>query len=280
MKPARYHQPQSEDRTGLGLGVSLAAHALLIGALALGTRWHTAATEAGVLNAELWSAVPQIAGAAPAPAPAPAPQPAPPPPRPTPLPPEPDRTAERAAEREAQIAREQAKAKELQQARAKAEREQAERDKAAKEKAERERQKKEKDQAARDKAATDRAAQQARDEQLRRMQAQLGSGTGEAGSGQAARNTGATLRGYGALVVAAVKPNIVFADAISGNPQTDVEVRVALTGDIVSRRIVKSSGNKAWDDAVLRAIDRTGALPRNPNGSIPPVMTLGFKPRD
>lgn len=279
MKPVRHHQPLSEDRTGLGLGVSLTAHALLVGALALGTRWHTAATEAGVLNAELWSAVPQIAGAAPVPAPAPTPTPtpAPPPPRPAPPPPEPDR----AAEREAQIAREQAKAKELQQARkAKAEREQAERDKAAKEQAERERQKKEKDKASRDKAAADRAAQQARDEQLRRMQAQLGSGAGEAGSGQAARNTGAALRGYGALVVAAVKPNIVFADTISGNPQTDVEVRVALSGEITSRRIVKSSGNKAWDDAVLRAIDRTATLPRNPSGSIPPVMTLGFKPRD
>lgn len=278
MNPARYHLPLSEDRLGLGLGVSLTAHALLVAALALGTRWYTAGTEAGVLNAELWSAVPQIAGAAPAPPPAPVPTPRPPRPAPPPPPaPQPDR----AAEREAQIAREQAKAKELQQAReAKAEREKAERDKAAKEQAERERQKKEQARKAKeDKAVADRA-KQARDEQLRRMQAQLGSGTGEAGSGQAARNTGANLRGYGALVVAAVKPNIRFTDVISGNPQTDVEVRVTPSGEIVSRRIVKSSGDKAWDDAVLRAIDRTATLPRNPAGSIPPVMTLGFKPRD
>ena len=43
---------------------------------------------------------------------------------------------------------------------------------------------------------------------------------------------------------------------------------------------VQSSGNKAWDDAVLRAIDKTEVLPRDTDGRVPPVIVLGFRPLD
>jgi colicin import membrane protein len=67
---------------------------------------------------------------------------------------------------------------------------------------------------------------------------------------------------------------------VPGNPTADVEVRAAPDGTIVSRRLVKSSGNKAWDDAVLRAIDKTETLPRDTDGRVPSLLVIGFKPKE
>jgi colicin import membrane protein len=42
---------------------------------------------------------------------------------------------------------------------------------------------------------------------------------------------------------------------------------------------VSSSGHREWDEAVLRAIDRTGTLPRDADGRVPPVIEITFRPR-
>ena len=55
-------------------------------------------------------------------------------------------------------------------------------------------------------------------------------------------------------------------------------VRASATGTILARRLVKSSGNKDWDVAVLRAIDRTAELPRDTDGRVPPVLVITFTP--
>jgi colicin import membrane protein len=44
--------------------------------------------------------------------------------------------------------------------------------------------------------------------------------------------------------------------------------------------IQQSSGLKAWDDAVLRAIDRTAVLPKDIDGHVPPKIIFGFRPYD
>ena len=64
-------------------------------------------------------------------------------------------------------------------------------------------------------------------------------------------------------------------DKERGNPVTEVEVRCAPDGSIVGRRVTKPSGNPAWDETVLRAIDKTRQLPLD-GGRIPPTMTLVF----
>ena len=107
---------------------------------------------------------------------------------------------------------------------------------------------------------------------------------GEGGSGAASHSGAAKSRepspSYAGKVKAKVLPNVVFADDIVGNPKADVVVTSAPDGTIISRRLSKSSGNKAWDDAVLKAIDRTGSMPRDVDGSVPTPMTLGFQPKD
>jgi len=72
----------------------------------------------------------------------------------------------------------------------------------------------------------------------------------------------------------------VFTDDLPGNPIAAVEVKVAPDGTIIGRRLVTSSGVASWDEAVLRAIDRTAVLPRNPDGPTPPSMLIEFRPRD
>jgi colicin import membrane protein len=48
----------------------------------------------------------------------------------------------------------------------------------------------------------------------------------------------------------------------------------------MSQRLSNISGNKEWDQAVLRAIERTGVLPRDTDGRVPPSMVITFRPRE
>lgn len=119
-----------------------------------------------------------------------------------------------------------------------------------------------------------------REANLRRMQGLAGSEGNEKSTGTDQRSAGPS-GSYGGLVAAKVKPNIVYPDAISGNPRAEVEVRLAPDGTIVGKRLVQSSGNKAWDDAVLRALEKTETLPRDIGGRAPPPsLTIGFRPQD
>lgn len=87
-------------------------------------------------------------------------------------------------------------------------------------------------------------------------------------------------KSYAELIVKAVKPNIVFTEVVSGDPEAVIEVRAAPTGTIIGRRLVKSSGSNEWDEAVLRAIDRTGSLPKDTDGRVPATVEIIFRPRD
>ena len=93
-------RPPSADNQRLGLTLSMLAHAGLIIALTLSVSWHTQEPEG--VQAELWSAVPEIA----APRAEPPPEPEVAPPAPPKVAPPPPPTAE---EREAVIAVEKAK---------------------------------------------------------------------------------------------------------------------------------------------------------------------------
>ena len=184
-------------------------------------------------------------------------------------------------------------------AREKAAREKAARDKAAREKAAKE--KFEREKAAREKAAKERAAlekaahekaarekaeaerqqailQQIREEQLARTRDLVGQGSNPASKGTATVSKGPSAS-YGAKVDAFVRPNIVFAGTISGNPPAMVEVTSAPNGEILGRKLITSSGNPSWDEAVLRGLDRTGRLPKDEDGSVPSPLRINFYPK-
>jgi colicin import membrane protein len=265
--------PQQEDSLGAGALMAVLAHLALVLGLTLAVHWHTHEPEG--VEAELWAAVPQVAApkAVEPPQPTPAPQPQPKPKPEVAPPPKP-------VQRDADIALEQAKKaqrekeqREQEQQRLQAQKEKAQKEAEAKAQAEADRKQKAEDQ----KLAALRA--QLRQEQLKRMMGQVG-GTGDPNStGRAARSAGPSAS-YGGRLKAAIKPNITTPGDIDGNPGVEVELRAAPNGAILSRRITQSSGNAAWDDAVLRAIDRTGILPRDVDGTVPSPMILTFHPQD
>jgi colicin import membrane protein len=121
------------------------------------------------------------------------------------------------------------------------------------------------------KAAAEREAQ--RKERLQNMMSELGS------LGTPSRSAGPSAA-YAGRIKARIKPNIVFTDEVSGNPLAVVEVRCGPDGRIISRKFIEKSGVASWDEAVLRAIDRTEVLPADEGGRVPTVMQLEFRPKD
>ncbi|MEZ5665668.1 MAG: cell envelope integrity protein TolA [Burkholderiaceae bacterium] len=293
-------KPPPPGRWSMPMTLAVLVHGALIVALAWGVNWSRDATPVA-FEAELWSSLPREAAPRaveppppppppPAPAPQPAPTPAPPPPAPAPPPVskepdiatqqakkkiEDDRRAREAAERKAEEAERKKKADEARKKKAAEER-------VAREKAEKlaaEKRRKE-DQARRDRERREaKAAQEARDENLRRIMGQAGATGAPDARGTASRSSGPSA-GYAARVAARIRPNIRYNENFAASLAAEIEVRAAPDGSIMSRRLVRSSGNSAWDDAALRAIDRTGSLPRDTDGSVPSSLSIVVKPLD
>jgi len=281
--------PRRPKGMGAGLMLAILAHLLLILAIAFGVNWR--AHEPAGVEAELWSAVPQAAApraAAPEPQPQPAPQvvkpPPPPPPKaeePPPKPaPDPQIAIEKAKREEQKKLEEKRQQEEQEQAkREKAKREEAKREEAKREQAELGKQRAKEEQERKKQAAADAAkAAAAREAYLKRMQGMAGATGGETSTGTAMQSSGPSAS-YAGRIIARILPNIIMTDAIDGDPKATVEVKVAPDGRIIGRRLLRSSGVTAWDDAVLRAIDRTDMLPRDVDGRVPPVMELTFNPK-
>lgn len=118
-----------------------------------------------------------------------------------------------------------------------------------------------------------------RAENLKRMSGLAGASGSATASGTALKSAGPSAS-YAGRVIARVKPNIVFTEAISGNPTAVVEVRTSADGTIISRKLTQSSGVRDWDEAVLRAIDKTEVLPRDTDGRVPSPLLISFRPKD
>jgi len=187
----------------------------------------------------------------------------------------PPREAAPPSEREAQIATERAERKRREELdKAEAAKKQREADEQKRRDAE-EQKKRELD-AARKKAVEQARLDKTREEQLQRMLGSLEGNGSPKSTGTAARDS-APSAGYAGKLIARIKSNIVFADTVPGNPSAEVEVRATASGTIMSSRLLKSSGVKDYDEAVLRAIDKTGSLPPDTDGRVPPQLIITFK---
>ncbi|MDD0817153.1 cell envelope integrity protein TolA [Curvibacter sp. HBC28] len=178
-----------------------------------------------------------------------------------------DKAAEKAAEkkRQEQLQREKEKEQERKKQEAEAEkRKAAEADAKRKKDAE---------------AAEAKRLEAQRADNLKRMAGLAGASGGPNATGSAMQSSGPSAS-YGGRIKARVKPNIVFSDDIAGNPVAEVEVRAAPDGTIVGRKLSKSSGVPAWDEAVLKAIDKTEVLPRDTDGRVPSSLIISFRPKD
>jgi colicin import membrane protein len=278
--------PTKPKGRGMALVLALLAHALLIVAIAFSVDWRN--SEPTTMAADLWSAVPQAAApqAVEPPPTSPAvtkrtetavkpPEPVTPP-QPTPALPDPQIAIEKAKREEAKREKaEQDQEDKLERQKQAAKDEAAKKDKALKAKAEQD--KVARENAEKEKSAKADAAKQdaIRLQNLKRIQGMAGATGAATDTGSASHSSGPSAN-YAGRIVARIKPNIVLTENVDGNPKAVVELKVAPDGTIMSKRLVQSSGAKAWDDAVLRAIDRTDGLPRDIDGTVPSPMTIVF----
>lgn len=310
MKPATAGAPYSvppEPSRLPAFMLALAVHAALLGFLWFGISWQT--SEPVAVEAEVWDMSVQTAAAPelptpPAPEPAPEPEPVTPPPRaiepppverPAPTPP--DINLQREKERKELAKREEAERKERLRKEEEArenklaeqkKKEDAEREKKelAKKEAE-EKKKAEKlaaEKAAKDKAAREKAAKaeeaklaKFRDEELKRMAGAMGS------TGTAAKSTGPKAdSGYVAAITAAIKSNTAYGGSTTmpGNPKAIFKVEQLPTGEIMSVRLVKSSGVPEFDRAVENGIKKASPLPKKKDGTVERTLDVNFSMKD
>ena len=276
--------PRPPGGMGRGLLLAMAAHVLLVIALAFSVNWHTAQTPEGV-EAELWAAVPQFAAprAVETP-PAPVARATPPQPVAAPKPlPRAEPVAPPAPRPDAKIATERADREEAKRQVAQRDEQERKHKLAVQKQKQQEQQaqdaKRKQESDAADAADAAKLAAQ-RDANLKRIMGQAGASGDATAHGSAAQNAGPSAS-YLGRIKARIKPNVSFPDTVAGNPAVEIEVRLTPEGRIIDpSRVVKTSGVKEWDDAVLRAIGKTEVLPKDEAGRVPPSMIIVYRPRD
>lgn len=91
-----------------------------------------------------------------------------------------------------------------------------------------------------------------------------------------------TVSGYETKVQAKIRPLVRIPDGLTGNPMVIVRVHVLASLDVGTVTVEKSSGNPAYDSAVVAAIKEAGSMPPLlPGMNIDDVrnMTLRFRPQ-
>ena len=301
--------PPPPPGTGRSLGLALLVHLLLMVALTAGIQWNQ--DNSLSVEAELWAAVPMAVAPKLVEA-EPPPPPPPPPPAPKEMvkpPPEPTSNVDAdiaLAKRKKQLEEDKKKQETLEAERLKKEllkkeeekkvklkeKEQKEiKDKALKEKELKEKEKKEKElkdkeakklqeqKEAKPSPADTKKLEALRQENMKRIAGMAGATGDENATGTAQRSAGPS-DSYSGRIRGRIKPNITFTEDIASNAPAEVEVRCAPDGTIVGKKLIKSSGNAAWDDAVLKAIDKTEILPRDIDGRIHSPLVISFRPKD
>jgi len=172
-------------------------------------------------------------------------------------------------QREEQKAREEQKKKEL------AEKKKEEEKKLAAEKAAAEKKKlaDAKAKAAAEKAQLDKL----RDLELKRIAGAAGT------AGNAEKSSAPKVdAGYVARLTALIKSNTTYAGSTDqpGNPKASFRVELLPTGEILSVRLIKSSGVPQFDDAVERGINKSSPLPKKKDGTVERNLVVNFSMKD
>jgi len=259
--------------------MALGVHAAFVLLLVFGVSWQT--RDAAPVMVDVWTSLPAptpspTVAKPPAPRPPPKPQPEPvrpPPPEPvvkTPPPPKaPDialeqKKAEAERLKKQQIADEKARAEAARAAQAKQLAEQKKREQ---------------------------LRQIEEDEQVRRMADEEAARAAQQASQAEARAAASRREAAVASVVgqfrdqisAKVRGNTRLPDNLVGNPEVRCLVRLLPTGEVQSVRVTRSSGNVAYDEAVVRAIEKSSPLPlpedRDARAQFVPELSFVHRPK-
>jgi len=264
----------------LAAALALGVHVLFVLMLVFGVSWQTHHPEAVMVD--LWETLPDTPPPPTSPRPPPpvkAPKPAPvaPTPRPVEKEPPPPKTPDIALEKKKAEAE---RLKKLQAMQAAEEKARAEAAKALREKQQAEqkrqallRQMEEED--LKQRVAAEAAANEARLARLTQAQTAANKRQAEVAS---------VVGQYRDQISAKVRGNTRLPDNLKGNPEVRCLVKLLPTGEVVSVRVTKSSGNPAYDDAVVRAIEKSSPLPlptdRDARAAFVPELSFVHRPKE
>jgi colicin import membrane protein len=292
-KSDRPRTPREVTGKWLALALALLVQAAFVAVLVFSVRWQNRKPEP--VTAELYAPptrssvteAPSQTAPAPQPAPKPLPQPAPPPQPvaakpPVVAPPEPK--VEKPDARAADIAQ-KARAEEERRKKTEALRREEEAKKRAQQEAA-DRQKAEEKKKLDAKQAEARARQQRETEAMRAQADRETETRAQADRDAQARAQQATQRAKAEAdwirsIQAKVRGNVIVPPDMPGNPEAIFEVVQLPTGEIIDVQLKKSSGVRAYDDAVQRAILKSSPLPRPERPDLfQRSLTLKFRPTD
>jgi len=93
--------------------------------------------------------------------------------------------------------------------------------------------------------------------------------------------TAKVMADWMAKVRAKIRGNMVLPPGVNGNPETLFDVVQLPTGELLSVKLRKSSGNPALDEAIERAILKSSPLPKPDSRESPPrSFVLKYNPLD
>lgn len=125
------------------------------------------------------------------------------------------------------------------------------------------------------------AASEARQAKLAEAQVKLA----EAATASKRQTEVASVVGqYRDLISAKVRGNTRLPDNLAGNPQVRCLVKLLPTGEVQSVRVTQSSGNAAYDEAVVRGIWKSSPLPlpgeRDARAAFVPELSFVHRPKE
>jgi colicin import membrane protein len=283
MRDGNPRRPARDKGRWPALLLAVAVHAAFLAVLIFAVRWQNRQPEP--VTAELYAppaaapVAPTVQEPPPAPKPEPLPEPAPVPKTPPPLPvAKPEPVVEKPDPRAAAIA---LKAQQDEQRKKKEAAEKEKQERAKKDAETREAEKKKLDEQKRVAESRARQEREAQDLKLQAEREKAARAAQQQAADAAAASRDRAQADYVRRIQAKVRGNVILPPDIGGNPEAIFDVVQLPTGEIIDATLRKSSGVRAYDDAVQRAIMKSSPLPRaDPPDLFQRTLTLKFRPQD
>jgi colicin import membrane protein len=116
-----------------------------------------------------------------------------------------------------------------------------------------------------------------RADEMRRITAGAGA------AGEAPKATAPRLdSGYIASITSKIKGTTSYLGStdVPGNPKAEFKIEQLPTGEIISVKLMKSSGIAAFDDAVEKGIIKASPLPKKKDGTVERTLVIAFSMKD
>jgi len=276
--PGALQKPRQPGRIRAFILAGL-VHAAFFALIVFGVNWQSSPT--APLVAELWDKLPPAAKPEP-PKPEP-PKPEPEPPKPEPPKPEPEKKPEppkpeppaKPLEKKTpdvkpeppkpdpaiaeKAKREKEKRERLERERV--ERERVEREREEKRKAEDAKKKREQEEAVKKKREQEEAAKKKQEDDKRRREEDARKREAEKARAEAAARKQSEVEKYIEQIRNRIRSKANVPDTVAGNPEVQVRLRILPGGEVLEATITRSSGNRAYDAAIERAIRSASPLP-------------------